>query len=175
VLYPYRASAQKNRMRWQFSVAMPAGFARREPSERSQLQVECLIEPIEGARLEVVVRFLQVRRRRGAQDGPADGWDETVERDVRAGLSQDHLLATLESGTQIVIQVPGGHRADPLSGTVWTSHDLEATLSVAARPVDSPYGLARLRVGVVNRTARRRRPRPGTRHCRSRWCRCMRC
>jgi hypothetical protein len=33
ILYPYRASAQKNRSRWQFGVLMPPGYAAADPSE----------------------------------------------------------------------------------------------------------------------------------------------
>ena len=35
ILYPYRASAQKNRSRWQFGVVMAPGYAAADPSETS--------------------------------------------------------------------------------------------------------------------------------------------
>ena len=35
VLYPYRASAAKNRVRWQWGVLMPADVVAVDPSERS--------------------------------------------------------------------------------------------------------------------------------------------
>ncbi len=34
ILYPYRASAQKNRSRWQFGVLMPSAYGRRPFGER---------------------------------------------------------------------------------------------------------------------------------------------
>ena len=33
ILYPYRASAPKNRSRWQFGVVMAPGYAAADPSE----------------------------------------------------------------------------------------------------------------------------------------------
>ena len=33
VLYPYRASAAKNRLRWQFGIVTPRGYAERGGSE----------------------------------------------------------------------------------------------------------------------------------------------
>ena len=41
LLYPYRASAVKNRSRWQFGVLMPAGYTRTDPSERAFTRAEC--------------------------------------------------------------------------------------------------------------------------------------
>ena len=33
ILYPYRASSQKNQSRWQFGVVMAPGYAATDPSE----------------------------------------------------------------------------------------------------------------------------------------------
>ena len=44
MLYPYRANDAKNRVRWQFGVLMPPGFAELDPSERAWLQTDCLLE-----------------------------------------------------------------------------------------------------------------------------------
>jgi hypothetical protein len=38
ILYPYRASAQKNRSRWQFGVLMPPGYAATDPSESTTMR-----------------------------------------------------------------------------------------------------------------------------------------
>ena len=42
ILYPYRASAQKNRSRWQFGVLMPPGYTAADPSESSVMRAECV-------------------------------------------------------------------------------------------------------------------------------------
>lgn len=57
LLYPYRASAIKNRFRWQFGVVAPAAWS----GDPSFMQTECLIEPHAALSLDVTVRFLQVQ------------------------------------------------------------------------------------------------------------------
>src|SRR3954452_5946711 len=76
VLYPYRASAPKNRVRWQFGVLAPPGA---DPSETSFAQTECLVTPGTAPALALRVRFLQVRTREG---GPP--WDEGAVREIDA-------------------------------------------------------------------------------------------
>src|SRR5437764_14412385 len=77
VLYPYRASAQKNRSRWQFGVLMPAGYAATDPSERAYSQAELVLEG--DGPITVVLRFLQVQQR-------------TVQRWTGSGYQQAHAL-----------------------------------------------------------------------------------
>ncbi len=75
MLYPYRASAVKNRQRWNFGVVAPPGSA-----DASSMQTECVILGRSSARLEVRLRFLQLVERSGsAQQQP---WEEAVEREV---------------------------------------------------------------------------------------------
>jgi hypothetical protein len=84
ILYPYRASAQKNRSRWQFGVVMAPGYAAADPSESSFTQAECVLEHTGQPELQVILRFLHVQRRStedadGLAPGPAAGaWDEAV-------------------------------------------------------------------------------------------------
>src|SRR6185312_11990118 len=86
VLYPYRASSQKNQSRWQFGVLMPAGFD--DPSERSACRTEVVMEARTGATLSLEVRFLHVQHRSG---GGLPEWDETVERRVSFDVGVDEL------------------------------------------------------------------------------------
>jgi len=59
LLYPYTASALKNRMRWQFGVVMPPPYA--DKSEPSAMETEFLAAPrSEAAALVAIVRFLEV-------------------------------------------------------------------------------------------------------------------
>src|SRR5262245_60342668 len=78
LLYPYRPSCRKNQARWQFGVLVPKAWAEVDGSEPAWSQTECLLEPRRGARVKVVLRFLQLEARRTA-DG---SWDEGVEREV---------------------------------------------------------------------------------------------
>jgi hypothetical protein len=80
LLYPYTGSALKNRLRWQFGVLMPQGFA--DTSEPTSMETQLLAQPRErGAVLEIVFRFLQVL-------------EKPVEREVALAveLCDDHVL-----------------------------------------------------------------------------------
>jgi hydrogenase maturation protease len=60
ILYPYRASALKNRQRFNFGVLMPRQWAEHQQAgESGRLQAECLIEG-DAPTIEVRVRFLQL-------------------------------------------------------------------------------------------------------------------
>ncbi len=63
VLYPYRASAQKNQMRWQFGVLVPPDHAEMSSSERVTMRTEVIVDPGDRAMLTVQVRFLRLQRR----------------------------------------------------------------------------------------------------------------
>ena len=78
ILYPYRASAQKNRSRWQFGVLMAPGYAAADPSERSFTQAECVLEHSGQPAVRIILRFLQVQRR--TAEPPAPAWDEGCSR-----------------------------------------------------------------------------------------------
>jgi hypothetical protein len=59
LLYPYRASALKNRLRWTFGILYPEAYCRSE-TDASSMQTECLVAGSGQTRLEWTVRFLQV-------------------------------------------------------------------------------------------------------------------
>ena len=63
ILYPYRASAQKNRSRWQLGVVMAPGYAAVDPSEASAIRTEWVVEHSGRPSVHVILRFLQVQRR----------------------------------------------------------------------------------------------------------------
>jgi hypothetical protein len=93
VLYPYRASAPKNQIRWQWGVLFPRAFAEADGSERWRNRTECVVDPGSSPRLTVRVRGLHVQHRSVEVDGApvsevhVDGvpwvpWDEAVEWEV---------------------------------------------------------------------------------------------
>ena len=98
VLYPYRASARKNQIRWQFGVLVPPEQVVVEPSERASVRTECVIDPGDAPRLHVRVRCLQVQQRSLERAAgrewfePVDElvvgnarwvpWDEAVEHEI---------------------------------------------------------------------------------------------
>jgi hypothetical protein len=147
ILYPYRASAQKNQSRWQFGVVMAPGYAAADPSETSFTRAECVLEHSGQPAVRVLLRFLQVQRR--TSDGAS--WDEAVEREVEvaadaAALSGDGVVEefTIEGGEGRE-QVDDGwvvRRREPLAGAV----------TVRAAEVPGPWRALKLQVRVENRT-----------------------
>jgi hypothetical protein len=63
LLYPYRASAMKNQVRWQFGVVMPRDYSEGGGSEPWTMQTECLVDPGDAPALDLRLRFLQVQAR----------------------------------------------------------------------------------------------------------------
>ncbi|MET9608505.1 hypothetical protein ABZZ17_26220 [Streptomyces sp. NPDC006512] len=102
VLYPYRASAAKNRLRWQFGVLVPPAWAPAQ-GEHSFQQTEILMEPRGAATLALELRFLHAQRRT-VQRAEADGsFTETGELHL-----EDRVLVPWDEGTEerVVHEVP---------------------------------------------------------------------
>jgi hypothetical protein len=181
LLYPYRASAQKNKMRWQFGVLTPQPIAASGTGETWFSQTECLLETdlaVDGTAdlsrpdgLRCKTRFLQLQVRtveEATADGfrpvdvldvdgmPIPGWDEGVERDVDLTLS----LADLEPERAVEFTIPAGEdledvrRADgTLVGRIRrTRQELSGVLRFAVQRFGGPYPLVKLRVRVENHT-----------------------
>jgi hypothetical protein len=105
ILFPYTASAAKNRIRWQFGVVVPQAYAASGTGEAAEAQTEVLLESAGDAQVEILVRFLQVEARgveawNGSSFEPVhslvvDGacylsFDEGVEREVALSLRPAH-------------------------------------------------------------------------------------
>lgn len=100
MLYPYRASAVKNRQRFNFGVLTPESYSLAERgTEKWQMQTECLIAGNYDSRLSVKIRFLHLSEReihrldeesgefRSVASMEMDGkifqtWQEAVEREA---------------------------------------------------------------------------------------------
>jgi hypothetical protein len=121
LLYPYRASAGKNQVRWQFGVLGPPGAAESGVGEESTMSVQCLLTspgasdeggrtsgPAGLASVRVHLRFLQVQARmverydvEGGFFVPVDqldvggrqwlSWDEAVEQELALDVSARDL------------------------------------------------------------------------------------
>lgn len=141
ILYPYRASAQKNRSRWQFGVVMSPGYTAVDPSERAFMQTECVLEHTGPPAVDVVLRFLQVQRRMST----GQSWDEAVEREVTVVADAAKLLC----GEYVAdFEIAGGEEHE--GNLVRRRERLTGTVSVLASPLPGPWGAARLRVRVDN-------------------------
>jgi hypothetical protein len=169
VLYPYRASAAKNRMRWQFGVLVPPACGA-DLAEHSHLRAECLVEPRRGAKLAVELRFLRAQRRtvQRAVDGGAFEdtealdladrvlvpWDEGVEECVEVTVSIDELSDAFmefpfafEAGEDTEPVVEAGRTVGRL---VRRRERLAGVVKIAAAEVPGPYTVRRLTAMVEN-------------------------
>jgi hypothetical protein len=133
LLYPYRASAQKNRSRFQFGVLMPPGYD--DPSESSALHTECLVEARDDAQLDLLLRFLRLRRQNAA------GWDEAADIEITGSARLGELLA---GEVTIPFHLPAAD--DAYSHTA----EVAGVLRAGARRLDGPYRVLRLWVRVEN-------------------------
>ena len=165
LLYPYRASAQKNRLRWQFGVLTPDA----DGTEPTRNRTECLLEPGhgEGGLLHVRLRFLQLEARTLRTPDGRDvsvldvdgrrhlGFAEGVTRQVDAVFD---VAALLRGECTVPIRLPGARRAELLrdaTGTVAGSLHRESwpvtgRLVASATDLPGPYLVHRLRLDVVN-------------------------
>ena len=159
ILYPYRASSQKNQSRWQFGVVMAPGYADIDPSERTYTQAECVLEHTGQPVVQVILRFLQVQRR--TTEGSGQGWDEAVEREIEVTAEGAALLG---DGVVEEFAIAGGEDREPLDEpggpggagpryAVRRREPLAGAVSVRAIEVPGPWRAVRLQVRVENRTA----------------------
>jgi hypothetical protein len=159
VLYPYRASAAKNQIRWQFGVVAPQAHCEVDGGERSSMRTEVLVE---GARpiVDLKLRFLRVQSRtvEDATGTPVaslevDGqlwssFDEAVEEeiDVEAlGLGERVVSFDLEPVRMVEALGTTGR-------IVRECVPVSAEIRVVAERLEGPYPLVKFRVEVVNVT-----------------------
>src|SRR6202171_2164629 len=70
MLYPYRASAVKNKQRFNFGVLYPREYCELQlGSEASEMKTECLVEGAPSSTIEIKIRFLQLAGRQEWQEG----------------------------------------------------------------------------------------------------------
>jgi hypothetical protein len=144
LLYPYRPSAVKNRVRWTFGVVHPRAWSEATGgTEPWRLEAGCLLRHAAGCRLQVSVRFLHPLERRGAEGS----WQEASER--TAGPWDLGLAELLRSPVELPIDVPAAVLEEEGVRREW--RPLQGTVEVEARPLPVA-GCAVLRVGVSNTT-----------------------
>ena len=171
LLYPYRASAMKNQVRWQFGVIMPREYSEGGGSEPWTMQTECLIEPGDAPVLDLRLRFLQVQARIvekavNAEQGiywPVESfefngrqlvsWDEGVKRELDyPGINITELLAAerafpveIAAGREVeLIRDAGG---DIKGRIIRDRLPITGVIRVAAEPMGS---LIKIRIRIEN-------------------------
>ena len=175
VLYPYRATAAKNQVRWQYGIVGPAGGVEAGVGEESTLHTECLLE-LEGdsTSVDVHLRFLQVQARiiERVVAGSADEftavaeltvgaetwvtWDEAVEHEIEI---DDVAVADFVQGRRIPVEIDGGEDVEQLRDgetlvgrVVRRRWPLRGELALSGTQSDAPRPLVRLRIELSNVT-----------------------
>lgn len=179
LLYPYRRSSVKNRVRWQFGVLVPPAWGEAHglvdrgvagSAESSWQRTECLMEAQDTAIVRIRLRFLHLQRKvteLGTTDGgyrPVDrievggrtelSFDEAVPREFDIEAS----VGDLRRGRRFDVEVPGGEdvepllddRGEPLGRVVRRRWPLSASVAVSAVASPAPFRLLRLAVQVEN-------------------------
>lgn len=170
LLYPYRASSQKNQARWQFGILGPPGAAEAGAGEDPGMSADCLLSPGPHADVEIHLRFLQLQTRTAEKADDAGNfspvaelaigasrwltWDEAVEQEITLGPFPVAQLA--REALQLPVEIPAGEEIEDLGdGTGRTAgrlvrrrHALRGELTLDSTGLTR--GLQRLRVSVAN-------------------------
>jgi hypothetical protein len=172
LLYPYRKSSGKNRVRWQFGVVAPRAWVEADgpvtPTVAGSAdtwcqRTECLLEGRGAARLRVRLRFLQLQHRsvRDAEGVEVDAlevagqrhvtFDEAVPREVDLTVDLDALT---RAPHVTPVALPAAEEVEALAGgvgsVVRTRRPVTATVRVSAWDVPAPFPLRTLRVDIEN-------------------------
>ncbi|HEX4959556.1 MAG TPA: hypothetical protein VF173_01860 [Thermoanaerobaculia bacterium] len=129
VLYPYRASSAKNKVRFQWGVVAPREYSEAGGSEPWQMQTECLVEPGASPRIELKVRCLQLQERLVEEATGPDtfrpvefldvggellvAWDEGIEQELEMG-GIDLRALERDGERRIAFDLPGGSETEEL-------------------------------------------------------------
>ena len=175
VLYPYRASAQKNQLRWQFGVLAPPDYARFSGSERSSMRTEVIVDPGEQPRLTVRIRCLQIQHRdiEATSDGGSTfspvaslelegstlvAWDEALDREI--DLDPVALLPVADATSKHSFRLPAGedvellrdHRGDVVGRALRRREQVNGIVDISTVHVDADGPLLKVTIGVENTT-----------------------
>ncbi|MFD4759696.1 hypothetical protein ACFWOJ_12590 [Streptomyces sp. NPDC058439] len=170
VLYPYRASAAKNRLRWQFGVLVPPAWAA-AAEEHDFQHTECLMEAKADATLAAEVRFLRAQRRtvqRIREDGTFRTvpelhltdrvlvpWDEGAEERVEvlttvAELAGEGVVVHFTRPAREEYETVRDEEGRTVGRLVRRCAEVNGTVRLSAAELDGPYRAMRLTAVVEN-------------------------
>ncbi len=170
VLYPYRASATKNRARFQWGVVVPPAYAQRDRSETDTLFTDLLLDQGAEGRVTARLRYLQLQARtvqRRVDDAYVEAdelriggrhvlpFDEAVEHTVDAEVE---IAALLEGSREVPFVAAGGEDAElvgspPQGRIVRRREEVRGLVALRAEVLPGPHGVVKVRIAVSNTTA----------------------
>ena len=172
LLYPYRASSDKNRLRWQFGVLAPRAWSEATGFEAWWMQSEVLVEADPGARIHGCARFLQpesrqLEVRRAGGFTPVDrlelvgdlyrSFDEAHVREVRFAIEltdapRGECEVRLDRAGVVRVEPLPSQPGDPIARFVRESAAIAGRLLVSWERCAEPRGHWRVRVRAENET-----------------------
>lgn len=177
LLYPYRGSSAKNRVRWQFGLLAPRAWVEADgpvtpvvagSAESWFQQTECLCEAGPDAVVRLRVRYLQVQHRRVERAGAGGGFvavdrletaDGSVHRPFDEAVAREHdmtvpLAGLLAAERAFPVSAPGGEETEELPDgagrLVRTRRPVQASVTVSAERLDTAVPACRLRIRTEN-------------------------
>jgi hypothetical protein len=175
VLYPYRASAPKNQVRWQFGVLAPRPYAEATGAERASSRTECVVDPGAECRLSVRLRCLQVQRRVVERAVPGIGfvevdelviesgravpWEEAVEHEI--DVPPIALMPFADAARVVPVRLPGGEAVEELRSAAGAqvgrirrhTEAIDASIAITVDWAESLGVLTKVGVTVSNDTS----------------------
>ncbi|MFJ7333063.1 hypothetical protein ACIQU3_04640 [Streptomyces sp. NPDC101110] len=172
LLYPYRRSSTKNRVRWQFGVLFPRDWVEADgpvtpgvsgSADSWYQQTECLlrVRRPDSARVRVRVRYLQMQRKQVEEAGRPvesvrtdDGtvhltFDEALPRECEVGVPLGQLLG---DARVVAVSAAAGEDVETLPGdagrVVRSREEIRAETAVTAERLSGD--LYRIRVRTTN-------------------------
>jgi hypothetical protein len=178
LLYPYRRSSGKNRVRWQFGVLAPRPWVEARgvvdtsvsgSADAWHQQTECVLEAPDDATAHVRLRFLQLQHRSVEEPTPEGGFTavDALEVDGRRHLTFDEAvpqefdvvarIGELRREPHVVqVEVPGGEEIELLGDggragrVVRRRWPVSAAVRLSVTAADAPFRLLRLRLVTEN-------------------------
>jgi hypothetical protein len=153
LLYPYRASAGKNRVRWQFGIVAPREYSEATESDPWFLQTEFLLEvdrEDNRAAIDVRLRCLQLQSRTASTSTACEPlvWDEGVERTIDADDVRPDALLECDRERSLPIHLAAGRDAE--DGLERTRLPIDGWLRIGAARLGR---FVKVRIRVENVTA----------------------
>ncbi|MDB4959790.1 MAG: hypothetical protein JWO36_7359 [Myxococcales bacterium] len=154
-LYPYRASAPKNRFRWSFGVLAPRAWSEAGGCEASWLEAQILVAGA-PARITGQLRFFHIERRRvedaearsvsslDGEGGLAVAWDEGIVQTIELDLDTAETCFELDAARST--------EPHSMGRVLRERHAVSGRIVCRREPIAAERPLTRLTIRVENST-----------------------
>lgn len=142
LLYPYRASAVKNRHRWTFGALYPPAYVAQNPHDSSSMRTECLVNAVPNASLKVKLAFLHLLSR----ESEGRSWQEAKEEIFE--IPETTLAQLLSGDIRFPFQFCSTKKFD--SSTLFRQERIEGALQIRAEQLQDQ--IYKITLHILNET-----------------------